>query len=36
MAGLHDAILLDQAGREWRLRDQRDAATLLITFRGDW
>jgi peroxiredoxin len=28
--------LPDQSGTPWRLADHRDAATLLVFYRGDW
>ena len=31
-----DFTLQDQAGAQWRLSDNRDAAALLIFYRGDW
>ncbi len=36
MADTPDFTLPDQAGQDWRLADHRDAATLLVFYRGDW
>jgi hypothetical protein len=33
---IQDAVVTDQAGADWTLQDQRDAATMLVLFRGDW
>jgi peroxiredoxin len=31
-----DFTLLDQAGQGWDLADHRDAAAVLVFYRGDW
>jgi peroxiredoxin len=31
-----DFTLRDQADQDWRLADHRDAAALLVFYRGDW
>ncbi|MGI8575164.1 MAG: redoxin domain-containing protein [Egibacteraceae bacterium] len=31
-----DFTLADQAGESWTLSEHRDAATVLIFYRGDW
>jgi hypothetical protein len=33
---VNDALLIDQAGRPWKLSDQLDSAALLVFLRGDW
>lgn len=29
-------VLPDQAGADWSLADHRDAAVLVVFYRGDW
>lgn len=31
-----DFTLTDQAGQAWTLSDHRDAAIILVFYRGDW
>lgn len=31
-----DFTLTDQSGGDWSLSDHRDAATVLVFYRGDW
>jgi peroxiredoxin len=31
-----DFALADQSGAAWRLSKHRDAAALLVFYRGDW
>jgi peroxiredoxin len=31
-----DFTLTDQSGADWTLSDHRDAAVLLVFYRGDW
>lgn len=31
-----DFTLPDQSGTDWTLSAHRDAAVLLVTYRGDW
>lgn len=32
----NDFTLIDQAGNQWSLSDQLDAAAMLVFLRGDW
>lgn len=36
MAQAPDFTLLDQAEQQWNLRSHRDAAVVLVFYRGDW